>query len=359
MRRTRRQTLSSLLVVTLLAACVGAPSGTPTGATPSGLAGSASPAPSATVSPGLPTPRPDPTLAQHLVVAGETLNSIAREHATSWQSLVYWNRDRYPSLDPGDPDYDPDSIKAGWTLALVPGVVLDYVPQPDPRTPAPTSGAPTATPLPGAPSRLVTHGDRSRNQVALTLDMGGRIEPAIDIMRWLVDHDVKATIFPTGAMTEQSAGRQVLAIVDAHPELFALGNHSYTHHDFRTLDAGQMRDELRRTEEAFGQITGRSPRPLFRPPFGGYDDETLRAAGEAGYAYAVNWDVDTIDWRPTSEGGPTADDIVAKVASQAQGGSIVLMHLGGYHTLEALPGIVRELGRRGFTFVTLTEMLGA
>jgi peptidoglycan/xylan/chitin deacetylase (PgdA/CDA1 family) len=347
-------------VVTLLAACTGAPQGTPTGATPSGVAGGATPTATPSAAPaGTATPRPDPTFAQHLVVAGETLSSIARDNATSWQSLVYWNRDRFPSLDPGDPAYDPDSIKAGWTLLLVPGVVLDYVPQPDPRTPAPTSAPATATPAPGAPSRLVTHGDRSRNQVALTLDMGGRIEPAVDIMRWLVDHDVKATIFPTGAMTEQSAGRQVLAIVDAHPELFALGNHSYTHHDFRTLDGGQMRAELSRTEEAFRAITERSPRPLFRPPFGGYDDETLAVAGEAGYPYAVNWDVDTIDWRPTSEGGPTADDIVAKVASQAQGGSIVLMHLGGYHTLEALPGIVRELGRRGFTFVTLTEMLGA
>jgi peptidoglycan/xylan/chitin deacetylase (PgdA/CDA1 family) len=358
MRRSLRPALILSLIALVAGACLGGSTATPSAPTPSGLAGNTA-IPTASPIQGTDTPQPGPTFAEHTVVAGETLNSIARAYRTSWQSLVYWNRDRYPALDPGDRAYDPDLIQAGWRLAVVPGVVLDYEPQPDPRTPGPTAAAPTATPAPGAPSRLVTHGDRARNQVALTLDMGGRIEPAVDIMRWLVDHDVKATIFPTGAMTEHSAGRQVLAIVDAHPELFALGNHSYTHHDFRTLDAGQMRAELSRTEEAFRAITARSPRPLFRPPYGGYDEETLRVAGESGYPYSVNWDVDTIDWRPTSEGGPTADDIVAKVASQSQGGSIVLMHLGGYHTLEALPGIVRELGRRGLTFVTLNEMLGA
>ena len=351
-----RRILLALLLVSVVAGCMAAPQSTPTASPVAGSTPSAPASPSA--APSDSTPQPGQTFSQVLVAAGDTLSSIARANGTSWQSLVYWNRDRYRALDPGDPAYDPDAIQAGWTLVLVRGLVLDYQPHSDPRTPAPSPAPATATPAPGEPSRLVTHGDRARNQVALTLDMGGRIEPALDIMRWLVDHDVKATIFPTGAMTEQSAGRQVLAIVDDYPELFALGNHSYTHHDFRTLDPGQMRAELQRTEEAFRAITPRSPRPLFRPPFGGYDEETLRVVGEAGYPYSVNWDVDTIDWRPTSEGGPTADDIVAKVASQAQGGSIVLMHLGGYHTLEALPGIVRELGRRGYTFVTLSEMLG-
>jgi hypothetical protein len=34
---------------------------------------------------------------------------------------------------------------------------------------------------------------------------------------------------------------------------------------------------------------------------------------------------------------------VAKVLAEAQGGSIVLMHLGGYETLNALPAIVAGL----------------
>jgi hypothetical protein len=35
----------------------------------------------------------------------------------------------------------------------------------------------------------------------------------------------------------------------------------------------------------------------------------------------------------------------------------VLMHLGGWHTLEALPGIVSGLRARGLEPVTLSELL--
>ena len=55
--------------------------------------------------------------------------------------------------------------------------------------------------------------------------------------------------------------------------------------------------------------------------------------------------------------GPTADQIVTKVLSRAQGGSIVLMHLGGYKTFEALPRVVAGLRDAGFELVTLDELL--
>jgi peptidoglycan/xylan/chitin deacetylase (PgdA/CDA1 family) len=165
----------------------------------------------------------------------------------------------------------------------------------------------------------------------------------------------------TGAMAENrntDAGRQVLAIIDAQPDLFTLGNHSYTHRDFRTLPAGEIRDELRRSEVAIAPYCSQDPRPFFRPPNGGYDADVLAAVGAAGYPYTITWDIDTIDWRPIQNDppGPTADQIVAKVLANAHGGSIVLMHLGGYETFEALPRIVEGLTGAGYELVTLDEM---
>jgi peptidoglycan/xylan/chitin deacetylase (PgdA/CDA1 family) len=199
--------------------------------------------------------------------------------------------------------------------------------------------------------------------VALTFDMGGRVGDALAIVDWLVDQRVHATIFMTGAMAENSntdAGRRVLAIVEDHPDLFTLGNHSYTHRDFRTLTAAEIRDELRRTEAAIDPFCSQDPRPFFRPPNGGYDANALAAVGAAGYRYTVTWDVDTIDWRPITNDppGPTADQIVAKVLGRAQGGSIVLMHLGGYETFAALPRIVAGLRNAGNALVNLDELLG-
>ena len=80
--------------------------------------------------------------------------------------------------------------------------------------------------------------------------------------------------------------------------------------------------------------------------------------GAAGWSTMVMWDVDMIDWRPEADGGPTAADMQAKLLANAKGGSIVLMHLGGYNTLEALPGILAATATLGLQPVTMTEMLG-
>lgn len=217
---------------------------------------------------------------------------------------------------------------------------------------------PAARGEPARPSRR-TDG----NEIALTFDMGGRVGDALAIVDWLVDQRVHATIFMTGAMADNQnteAGRQVLAIIDAHPEFFTLGNHSYTHRDFRSLTAAEIRDELRRTEATIARYCSQSPRPFFRPPNGGYGADGLAAVGAAGYRYTVTWDIDTIDWRPIKNDppGPTADQIVAKVLGNAQGGSIVLMHLGGYKTFEALPRIVEGLRAAGYDLVTIDEIMG-
>ena len=43
----------------------------------------------------------------------------------------------------------------------------------------------------------------------------------------------------------------------------------------------------------------------------------------------------------------------------AKGGSIIVMHINqrGWHTAEALPEIITRLRKRGFTFVTVSELL--
>lgn len=64
-------------------------------------------------------------------------------------------------------------------------------------------------------------------------------------------------------------------------------------------------------------------------------------------------------WRPEADGGPTAQQVVDKVVERAQGGSIVLMHLGGFNTLDAIPGIVAGLRAKGLTPVTLGTLFGA
>jgi peptidoglycan/xylan/chitin deacetylase (PgdA/CDA1 family) len=370
---TRARAAATLVAVIVLAgACVPTPAGR---ASASPVAPVVSASPVAVASPTGPTPvpsfvRPTPTplaaAITYVVVSGDTLSSIARRFSTSPLSIAYWNRDTHPSLDPESEGYAPDRIAIGWTLAIIPGLVLDGsdLPDPSPTPDASPPGAPDATgnpePTDGGVSVVVRHGPRSVDTVALTFDMGGRLDPAIDIMDWLIEADVPATIFPTGQTgTTTEQGLAALEIVADHRELFDLGNHSWSHPDFRDLDADAMQDQLDRTEAAVLAAVNVSTQPWFRPPFGGLDDQVPAVVGAAGWGYTVLWDVDTIDWKPESDGGPTTQAIIDKVVDKAQGGSIVLMHLGGFNTFEALPDIVAGLQAKGLEPVTLGEMFGS
>jgi peptidoglycan/xylan/chitin deacetylase (PgdA/CDA1 family) len=262
----------------------------------------------------------------YTIQPGDTLYSIARRFGTSIEALAALNGIG-----------DASQIRAGDHIFI-----------------------PSAAP-PAGPSTLVSHGNRGSTMVALTFDMGGRVDPALDIMNWLIANGIRATIFPTGAMAENlntDAGREVLRLVDTHRDLFELGNHSYSHPDFTTLSDAAIREELVRTEAAVAGQTSLNMRPRFRPPYGAYDNRVLAAVGAAGYSQTVLWDVDTIDWLAPGEGGPTAAQIASKVVTMAEGGSIVLMHLGGWNTLEALPAIVAGLREHGLHMVALSEMLG-
>lgn len=267
---------------------------------------------------------PEPDLGNYAVRPGETLRAVAHRHHTSVGVIAAMN-----------------------------GVGAGYVPRAGERLFVPELPDP-------APGEIVYSGDRSSNRVALTLDMGGRVEPALDIMRFLIANNVRATIFMTGAMVDNrntDAGRQVLALVEANLDLFELGNHSYSHPDFTTLTVGEMSVELFDTQSSIDEYVSLDTRPLFRPPFGAVDSRVAREVGELGFGELIMWDIDTIDWMPESDGGPTTAAIVNKVVSNAQGGSIVLMHLGGYNTYAALPGIVEGLRARGFDLSTVGEVL--
>jgi len=70
----------------------------------------------------------------------------------------------------------------------------------------------------------------------------------------------------------------------------------------------------------------------------------------------IQWDIDPRDWaRP----GSTA--IYDNVITNAHPGAIVIQHDGGGNrseTLAALPQEIATLRRRGYTFVTVTQLLG-
>lgn len=379
MRARRRSTALTLLLV--LAAACSTPSASPSASasiapTPGGA--TFSPEPTATASAtAAATPSAAPSVGEgttYTVRAGDTLSSIARAFGTTVEQLQAWNADRYPQLAT-----NPHAIEAGWVLIVSgePGV-----------TPLPTPSPPPATPKPTAPpsSSGCTAGNRvaagsqqtfktipnAGPRVALTFDMGGRMDPAVDILNFLVANGVCATLFPTGAMSQTAHGQAALDIVRAHPELFEIGNHTMYHCDLvrggggspstapcvgGPFSAERIRMELTDAEAILRAATGQNPQPYWRPPYGSINAGVLDAAASVGYTKTFLWDIDSIDWKPMSDGGPSAEQIAAKVVNQSVNGSNVLFHLGGYETLDALRLIVPALRDRGFTLTSLSDLL--
>ncbi len=223
------------------------------------------------------------------------------------------------------------------------------------------------SPPTGTDARVVRSVSAAAGEMALTFDMGGRVTPALDIMRFLELERVCATIFPTGATAQTLTGRAVLAEVAAHPELFELGNHTVNHCNLRDGGGGAacpatrpptafVTAELTGADAIIAGISGRHTTPFWRPPYGAVDATLAGVAASAGYPYTIMWSTDTIDWRPVADGGPTAASMAAKVVGGRRAGGIVLMHLGGYHTRNALPAMVVGLRAAGYTPTTISAL---
>jgi peptidoglycan/xylan/chitin deacetylase (PgdA/CDA1 family)/LysM repeat protein len=364
---------STLLVVwlvasLLLSACTAASqsvdpsssrlaSSTPAGSAVTSAGGSASPGQSAA------------TGTTYTVQAGDSLTSIAREWDTTVAQLQAWNGERYPSLVG-----DPDSLQTGWQLLVSgdPAGTPPPVATPSPMPPPASSGCRAGNRIAAGSSQTFYTVPGAGDGVALTLDMGGRLDPGVDILHFLIDHKVCATLFPTGAMAQTAEGRRIMAIVRAHPELFEVGNHTMHHCDLVRGGGGSpteapcaggaptaafIRRELTDAAAILKAQTGQDPAPYWRPPYGSLNNSVIQAAAAVGYTKTFMWDIDTIDWKPISDGGPTASQIATKVITEAKGGSNVLMHLGGYETLDALKIMVPGLRDRGFLLTSLSDLL--
>jgi peptidoglycan/xylan/chitin deacetylase (PgdA/CDA1 family) len=379
--RHSRSLPGGLVLLIALTSCAPAasPSVSATALPPGGA--TLSPTPSASDAPPSATASatPAPTATQttgstYTVRPGDSLSSIARAYGTTVEQLQAWNGDRYPSLVT-----NPNVIEPGWVLIVSgdPDVTPIPTPSPAPATPRPTSppsgsGCTAGNRVAAGSSQTFKTIPNAGAGVALTFDMGGRMDPAVDILNFLIANRVCATIFATGAMSQTAQGQQALAIIRDHPELFEIGNHTMHHCDLvrggggspttapcvgGPFSADRIRQELADAEAILRARTGQEPQPYWRPPYGSINQAVLNAAASAGYTKTFLWDVDTIDWKPISDGGPTAAQIAAKVINNAVNGSNVLFHLGGYETLDALQLIVPGLRDRGFKLTSLSDLL--
>ncbi|GAA2214879.1 hypothetical protein GCM10009850_103460 [Nonomuraea monospora] len=183
--------------------------------------------------------------------------------------------------------------------------------------------------------------------VALTFDDGPG-EHTVRLLDLLRQRGVRATFFVIGQMVAaDKGGLTTRRIVDDGHEI---GNHSWSHPPLAELPDEAVKKELKHTENIVQRLTGVRMR-VMRPPYGSTDDDVAAETRREGLAQIL-WNVDTLDWQDR------VATTVAKRAGAAQPGSIVLLHDIHRSTVDAVPAMLDTLGKKGYTFVTVSELYG-
>lgn len=188
--------------------------------------------------------------------------------------------------------------------------------------------------------------DADSKCIALTFDDGpaGRTPEILDA---LAKHHARATFFVTGEPVREHPETVRRAYAEGHE----LANHTVHHPDLTSLGPDDVTDELTTVNTLVRRETGYSM-DLMRPPYGATDEGVADVTEELDQAQIL-WSIDTNDWRDHDAG------LVSKRAvKRAQPGSIVLMHDIHDTTVDAVPRILERLDEKGYTMVTVSQLLG-
>lgn len=198
----------------------------------------------------------------------------------------------------------------------------------------------------------VVRGKTGQKQVAITLDAGSTSVAFPKEIAALDKYKVKVTFFLTGRwVLENSLFAQRIA-----NDGMEIANHTFDHPDLTTLSQAEVRDEITLAANAIERVTGKSPWPLFRFPYGARDDRVMKLVKELGYR-SVFWTYDSLD----SVGPPkSADFLISRITGLSDSqldGAVILLHLGNLTSGEALDPILANLQGRGFKIVTISELI--
>lgn len=180
-------------------------------------------------------------------------------------------------------------------------------------------------------------------KIALTFDDGPNESFTEMLLEGLKKRNVKATFFLLGKEAEKNPELVKKIYEDGH----LIGNHSYSHVNLSELNDEEALGQINHTNQIIFEITGYYPE-FIRPPFGrikeglSYEPEMIE----------VLWNVDARDWETDDTGY-----VVQKIVSDAEENGIILLHDASASSVQAAFAVIDILKERGYTFVTVDEIL--
>ncbi|WP_371477672.1 polysaccharide deacetylase family protein [Kitasatospora sp. NBC_00315] len=224
---------------------------------------------------------------------------------------------------------------------------LDESPLRAPRPPAGPSELPAAQGVvlrPGLPP-VVSRIPTTDRVVFLTVDDGAEKDP--EFARMTRELGVPFTAFVSDYLARSDYGYFRGLAEQGDP----VQNHTLNHRDMRKLTYEQQRQEICGQQDELEREIGVRPR-LFRPPYGEYTTDTLRAAASCGIESAVLWNeeafADHMEWRYADQ--------------RLHPGDIILTHFRGAALWKGtMPDMLREVLNtvtgQGFALALLDDYL--
>lgn len=189
----------------------------------------------------------------------------------------------------------------------------------------------------------VAQAEETEKYVALTFDDGPSGRFTRRLLEGLAERGVQATFLLCGYRLKEYPGLAEKIFSGGHE----IGLHGYSHDDMGKMSYAEAAKEIRDTMA----LLPAGCKPVFlRPPGGSCCAASAQAAKDAGLAL-LNWSVDPRDWC-----NHDAAAVEAAVIESVRSGDIILLHDMCDCSVDAALAIVDRLTRRGFRFVTVSEL---
>ena len=182
-----------------------------------------------------------------------------------------------------------------------------------------------------------------RKYVALTFDDGPNSRYTKPLLDGLRERGIRASFFLVGECIDGKEDLVKQMAEDGH----LIGVHCMTHKDLTKEPLSDAKKEICETGEKIRAVTG-VMRDSAPPPYGSWNAKLEEAVD----MIPVFWDVDSIDWRLKN-----TEKVTAKVLKDTEDGDIILMHDEFRTSVEAALRIIDNLTAKGYTFVTVDELM--
>lgn len=186
-----------------------------------------------------------------------------------------------------------------------------------------------------------THEQKKEKKIALTFDDGPSpwSRELVDLLDKL---DVVATFFVLGRNVAYYPNELKYIVSHGHE----IGNHSYSHPNFKKISVDMGLDEIQKTQEIIYQTIHQYPR-VFRFPYGSVQKEVLKGT----HLRSVLWTADSLDWREFNH-----KLVVENVEKEIHEDGVILFHDFRYYNEKAITQVVQDLKKEGYVFVTVSEL---